>query len=76
MRILHYTKYYPPFHGGIEKVTYDLVDGAIKEGHDVEVLCYEHKKERKKRKLSIMLPEVKHYLQFSKCPFLFLFCLA
>ncbi|BBV06419.1 glycosyltransferase [Providencia rettgeri] len=69
MRILHYTKYYPPFHGGIEKVTYDLVDGAIKKGHDVEVLCYEHKKERKKTEIKHNVTRSKTLFTVFKMPF-------
>lgn len=42
MRVLHYSKYYPPFFGGIEKVAYDLVLGQRVMGHAVDVLCFSH----------------------------------
>lgn len=40
MRILHYGKFYPPYFGGIEKVTYDLVEGMTAKGHKADVLCF------------------------------------
>lgn len=42
MKILHFSKFYPPFFGGIEKVAYDLVEGSLSAGHQVDVLCFSH----------------------------------
>ena len=39
MKILHYTKYYPPYFGGIEKVTFDLVESS-QNTNEIEVLCF------------------------------------
>ena len=39
MRILQLTKYYPPFMGGIEAVTYDLTEGLNRAGIPCDVLC-------------------------------------
>lgn len=39
MRILHVSKYYYPFRGGIEKVVEQLAEGASAQGHVVTVLC-------------------------------------
>lgn len=38
MRILHISKYYEPFKGGIEKVILELASGSVKAGHEVVVL--------------------------------------
>lgn len=38
MRILHISKYYEPFKGGIEKVILELATGSVKAGHEVVVL--------------------------------------
>ncbi|MCA2415567.1 glycosyltransferase [Vibrio chemaguriensis] len=38
-RILHLSKLYPPFWGGIETVVYDLVKGSIRAKNKVDVLC-------------------------------------
>ena len=40
MKILHISKYYAPYKGGIENVVYNLVEGSIKKGHRVDVLCF------------------------------------
>ncbi len=39
MRILHISKYYEPFKGGIEKVIMELACGTVSAGHEVVVLC-------------------------------------
>lgn len=39
MRILQLTKHYPPDLGGIESVTFDLVEGLCQNGYVCEVLC-------------------------------------
>ena len=38
MKILHISKYYHPFRGGIEKFIKDLSEGSVQEGHEVMVL--------------------------------------
>lgn len=40
MKILHISKYYAPYKGGIENVVYNLVQGSIKQDHQVDVLCF------------------------------------
>lgn len=44
IRVLHLGKFYPPYFGGIEKVSYDLVEGLNKEFISADVLCFNHKK--------------------------------
>ncbi|MCB0378692.1 MAG: glycosyltransferase [Bdellovibrionales bacterium] len=39
MRILHISKYYHPFRGGIEKMIQELAEGSVEAGHQVRVLC-------------------------------------
>lgn len=39
MRILHISKYYHPFRGGIEKVIKELAEATVLQGHEVTVLC-------------------------------------
>lgn len=39
MRILHLSKYYHPFRGGIEKVIKELSEASIALGHEVTVIC-------------------------------------
>lgn len=39
MRILHLSKYYHPYRGGIEKVIKELSENAVSEGHEVTVIC-------------------------------------
>ena len=39
MKILHLGKYYPPYFGGIENVTYELVTGLNEFGVRCDVLC-------------------------------------
>ncbi len=39
MKVLHVSKYYEPFKGGIEKVIFELASGTVKAGHEVVVLC-------------------------------------
>ena len=39
MKVLHISKYYHPFRGGIEKVIMELAEGTVKAGHEVVVLC-------------------------------------
>jgi len=40
MKILHISKYYSPYKGGIENVVFNLVEGSIKMGDQVDVLCF------------------------------------
>ncbi|MDO8330190.1 MAG: glycosyltransferase [Fluviicoccus sp.] len=40
MNVLHYSKFYPPVFGGIEKVAFDLVEGMVKNGVTCDVLCF------------------------------------
>jgi glycosyltransferase involved in cell wall biosynthesis len=39
MKILQLTKFYPPMSGGMESVVYELTEGLIARGGDIEVLC-------------------------------------
>lgn len=39
MKILHISKFYPPFMGGIESVAFELVDGMNRRGLVSDVLC-------------------------------------
>lgn len=40
MKILQVAKFYPPAHGGIERVVQGLSEGAAARGHDVRVICF------------------------------------
>lgn len=40
MKILHISKYYVPYVGGVETVCKQLVDGAQTKGHSVAVVCF------------------------------------
>lgn len=40
MKVLHYSKFYPPVFGGIEKVAYDLVEGMTRRNIHGDVLCF------------------------------------
>lgn len=55
MKILHIGKYYPPYLGGMEKVTFDLVKGLNEKGIQTDVLCFNTKNqtqiEQKKYKI-------------------------
>ncbi|WP_297766479.1 glycosyltransferase [uncultured Muriicola sp.] len=42
MKVLHIGKYYPPYFGGTEKVTFDLVEGLNNTNFNVDVLCSNH----------------------------------
>ena len=44
MKILHIGKFYPPYFGGIEKVSFDLVEGINDSENTVDVLCSNHEK--------------------------------
>ena len=39
MKVLHISKYYPPVLGGIESVTWELVQGLNRQGTATDVLC-------------------------------------
>lgn len=39
MKVLQFGKYYPPVHGGIESVMYDLTEGLNDKGVECDVLC-------------------------------------
>ena len=39
MRILHFSKFYPPVMGGIESVAFELTEGMNRLGHRADVLC-------------------------------------
>ena len=39
-RVVHFGKFFPPHHGGIESVTRTLAVGAAAAGHDVTVVCF------------------------------------
>ena len=39
MKILQFSKFYPPFHGGIESVAYELTEGLNALGFATDVLC-------------------------------------
>jgi len=43
MKVLHLCKYYPPYWGGIEKVSFDLVESLNKLDCHVDVLCFNDK---------------------------------
>ncbi|HDT0285165.1 TPA: glycosyltransferase, partial [Escherichia coli] len=40
MKILHFSKYYPPYFGGIETVAYDIVEGVNENNISCDVLCF------------------------------------
>ncbi|MCC6138801.1 MAG: glycosyltransferase, partial [Bdellovibrionaceae bacterium] len=46
MKILHLSKYYHPYRGGIEKVIKELSEASVKRGHDVTVICASENKTR------------------------------
>lgn len=46
MKILHLSKYYHPYRGGIEKVIKELSEAAVAHGHQVTVICANEKNER------------------------------
>jgi len=39
MHILHLSKFYHPYRGGIEKVIKELSETAVRQGHEVTVIC-------------------------------------
>ncbi|MFC7419998.1 glycosyltransferase [Iodobacter arcticus] len=47
MKIIHLGKFYPPEYGGIETVTFDLVEGLNNQGVNADVLCSNKGKETK-----------------------------
>ncbi|HFQ5208028.1 TPA: glycosyltransferase [Vibrio vulnificus] len=53
MRVLNFSKYYPPYKGGIEKVAEDLTEGLINNSVDVSVLCFDSGEEASSQNCSI-----------------------
>lgn len=47
MNIVHWGKFYPPHHGGIESVTAGLAEGSAVAGHDVTVVCFDQQVQQK-----------------------------
>jgi glycosyltransferase involved in cell wall biosynthesis len=47
MRILHLSKYYHPYRGGIEKVIKELAESALAHGHQVTVICSSENAQKK-----------------------------
>ena len=48
MKVLQFSKFYPPVHGGIEQVAFDISEGITKSnGQPVDVLCVDPIGERK-----------------------------
>ncbi|MBY0446107.1 MAG: glycosyltransferase [Burkholderiales bacterium] len=47
MNIIHLGKFYPPEYGGIETVTFDLVEGLNRQGVNADVLCSNKGKQTK-----------------------------
>lgn len=47
-RILHISKYHPPFAGGIESFVADLMPAQIKQGHTVAAIVHDHQPSIKK----------------------------
>jgi len=47
-RILHISKYHPPFAGGIESFVADLIPAQIKQGHTVAAVVHDHQPSIKK----------------------------
>lgn len=45
LKVLHVSKFYTPFCGGLERVVEQLSEGAINKGHQVRVLCSTHNNE-------------------------------
>lgn len=43
MNILHFGKYYPPYHGGMEHYLRDLAEQQVRQGHQVTVLVHNHR---------------------------------
>ncbi len=43
MKILHLGKYYPPAPGGMERFLQDLAEEQCRQGHQVQVLCHQHR---------------------------------
>jgi len=46
MKILHLSKFYHPYRGGIEKVIKELAETAVREGHEVTVICSNERNRR------------------------------
>jgi len=40
MRILHISKYYYPYRGGVETVCQDLAESSKRQGDEVAVICF------------------------------------
>jgi rhamnosyl/mannosyltransferase len=52
MKVLQLTKHYPPYYGGVESVTFDLVQGLNKLGVRCDVICANNKLQTKLDKFS------------------------
>lgn len=48
MKVLHLSKYYPPYFGGLEQVVFDLVEQSNAQGVQTDVLCSLSKGEESK----------------------------
>ncbi|MEJ5065632.1 glycosyltransferase [Erwinia sp. MYb375] len=46
MKVLHLSKYYKPFSGGLEQVVADICEGLVEKGISTDVLCVNHLKEK------------------------------
>lgn len=40
MKVLHISKYYSPYMGGVENICKYIVDSSVSYGHDVAVVCF------------------------------------
>jgi hypothetical protein len=63
MKVLQFSKFYPPVHGGIEQVAFDISEGIAKSNdQSVDVLCVDPIGERKMTINSVIKFTVRNYL--------------